>query len=310
MMLDANRDICEGSRMRECLKATWEYLLILFSGALYAIAIKYFVFPSQVIMTGAEGIAISVAYFFEDQKIFIWMYLFFQSVLLIFAFSKIGFRFAFRTVLVIVSVIGLLSILPEYQFASPEPQNERILLVIFGGIISGIAKAIAFRCGSSTGDEDVPAAYFSMKYLKPVGSISVVAAIVSTVFGMALAFIKTHQITTAINTLMYTTIYIFMSAETLNNFYRKFKLALINVITKTPEKIGSSIRMAFPHRTYTIQEGLGGYSKDNVKILRTIITLEELQNVVRIVENADEHAFFFYNEIEGVSKHYYITPIR
>lgn len=287
-----------------------EYIAILFAGALYASAIKYFIFPSRIIMTGTEGVSIATAYFFDDQRIFIWMYLFFQSGLLIFAFLKIGFRFAFRTALVIGSVVGFLSVLPTYQFASPEPQNERIILVIFGGILAGIAKAIAFRYSSSTGDEDIPAAYFSMKYLRPVGSIAVIAAVVSTIFGMVLAFVKAHHIEAVINTLMYTTIYIFMSTETLNNFYRKFKLALVNVITKAPEKIGEDIRTVLPHRTYTIQDGFGGYSKDTVKILRIIVTQEELPNIIRVIEKADKKTFFFHNEIEGVSKHYYISPIR
>jgi len=127
---------------------------------------------------------------------------------------------------------------------------------------------------------------------------------------MTPAFIKTHQIAPVINTLMYTAIYIFISAETLNNFYRKFKLALITIIAKVPEKIGESISAACPHRTYTIQEGRGGYSKGSVKILRAIITLEELPDIVRAIENTDKEAFFYYNEIEGVSKHYYISPIR
>jgi len=284
--------------------------LSVFAGALYAIAIKYFIFPSHVIMTGTEGISIATAYFFDDQKIFIWMYLFFQTVLIIFAFRKISPRFAFRTALVVGSVVGLLSVLPEHQFAGADPRNERLILVIFGGILAGIAKAIAFRCSSSTGDEDVPAAYFSMKHLRPVGDIAVMAAVVSTVFGMIVAFIKTQQIEFVINTLMYTTIYIFMSAETLNNFYRKFKLVLINVITRSPEQIGESIRSVLPHRTYTIQDGSGGYSKDKVKILQAIITREELPDIVRVIEKADEYTFFFYSDVEGVSKHYYISPIR
>ena len=281
-----------------------------FAGTIYAAAIKYFIFPSQVIMTGTEGISIATAYFFDNQKLFIWMYLFFQSLLIIFAFRKIGFRFAFKTLLVVITVVGVLSVLPEYQFANPEPKGERILLVIFGGILAGLAKAIAFRYGSSTGDEDIPAAYFSMKHLKPVGNIAVIAAVASTLFGMTLAFIKTQQIEPIINTLMYTTIYIFMTVETLNNFYRKFKLVLMNVITKIPNKIGEDIRKILPHRTFTQEEGIGGYSHDNVKILRAIITQEELPDIIDIIEKSDKTAFFFYHDIEGVAKHYYISPIR
>ncbi len=296
--------------MGDSLKGAGECMMAVLAGAIYAVTIKYFIFPSQVIMTGTEGISIATAYFFDNRWLFIWMYSIFQAGLITFAFFKIGFRFAFRTMLVVASVIGLVSILPEYQLANPEPQNERILLVVFGGILAGIAKAIAFRCSASTADEDIPSAYFSMKYLKPVGNISVIAAVISTLFGMTLAFIRTHELSAVVNTLMYTSIYIFMSVETLNNFYRKFKLTLVTIITKDPDKIGEDIRLAFPHRTYTIQEGSGGYSKERVKILRTIVTQEELPDIVRIIETNDKNTFFFYNDLEGVSKQYYISPIR
>ncbi len=295
--------------MRNLFKNLSEYIFVIFAGALYAFAIKYFIFPSHVIMTGTEGISIATAYFFDDQRLFILMYVFFQSLLIIFAFLKIGFRFAFRTMLVIASVVGLLSILPEYQFANPDPQGERIILVIFGGIIAGVAKAIAFRYSASTGDEDIPSAYFSMKYLRPVGNIAVIAAVVSTAFGMTLSFIKTGQIEAVINTLMYTSIYIFMSTETLNNFYRKFKLTLLTIITKAPDIVMQHIREAFPHRTCTIDDGQGGYLHEDVKILRMIITQEELPDIVHIIEAKDKGSFFFYSDIEGVSKQYYISPI-
>lgn len=35
--------------------------------------------------------------------------------------------------------------LPELQFASPESQKERIILVLFGGLLAGFAKAAAFQ---------------------------------------------------------------------------------------------------------------------------------------------------------------------
>ena len=135
---------------------------------------------------------------------------------------KLGFIFAFRTSFVVGFILLFLHFLPEYQFANPEPQNERILLVIFGGILAGLGKAISFRAGASTGDEDILAAYFSLKTLQPVSRIVVGAAVFSILFGVLLMYIKTKEIENVINILMYTSIYIFMSAETLNNLYNKF----------------------------------------------------------------------------------------
>ena len=84
----------------------------------------------------------------------------------------------------------------------------------------------------------------------------------------------------------------------------------MNVITKLPDQIGADIREKLPHRTFTIENGYGGYLKENVKILRVIITQEELRDVIRIIEKVDAHTFYYFNDVEGVSKKYFISPIR
>ena len=44
-------------------------------------------------------------------------------------------------------------------------------------------------------------------------------------------------------------------------------------------------------------------------MVRTIITAEELPQLVDAIENVDPNCFYFYHDIEGVSRRYYITPI-
>ena len=286
-----------------------DYSAVISAGALYAIALKYFVLPSTVILTGTEGIAAALSYYFDSYELFIALYLIFQAVLITFAFISVSKIFATRSLIVVATVVLFLAFLPELRFASPEPQNERILLVIFGGILAGVAKAIAFRNRGSTGDEDIPGAYFAMKYLKPVGSIAVIAAIGSTSFGLTMDFIKTGNFEVAINTLMYTCIYIFISAETLNNLYRKFKITMVAIITREHETVGRTITKAFKHRTYIVQEGIGGHSGKSFWMVKTIITQEELPRMISAIERADPDCFYYYHDIEGVSQRYYITPI-
>jgi len=286
-----------------------DYALTIGAGALYAIALKYFVLPSKVILTGTEGIAAALSYYFDSYWLFIILYLIFQFMLMIFAFARVSKMFATRSLIVVATVVFFLAFLPEGRFAQPEPQNERILLVIFGGLLAGVAKAIAFKHRGSTGDEDILGAYFAMKYLKPVGSIAVFAAIGSTTFGFVMDFIKTGDFESAINTLMYTCIYIFISAQTLNNLYRKFKIKMVAIITREHKSVGKAITMAFEHRTYTVKKGTGGHSGETFWVLRTIITAEELPQLIDVIENADPDCFYFYHDIEGVSQRYYITPI-
>ena len=286
-----------------------EYAVIVFAGTIYALALKYFVFPSRVILTGTEGIAASLGYYFESEALFLLLYGSFQAVLITFAFLKISRTFALRSLLTVAMVLVLLPILPPLQFADPDSSNERIILVIFGGILAGLAKAIALRVRGSTGDEDILAAFFAMKYLKPVGAIAVIAAVVSTAFGLMLELVKTGEFERVVNTLMYTSIYIFTSAETLNNFFRKFKLVLVTTLTKTPDRIAEAIRSVAPHRTFTMQEGRGGYSKQEFMELRTVVTHEELAEVIDAIRLHDPKCFYFFHDIDGISGHYYIRPI-
>ncbi len=284
-----------------------EYVGMVAAGLLYSAALKYFIFPAKVILTGFEGIAAALAYFFKSDSLFLILYGISQAILLVFAFRKISRTFAIRTSLTVGTVLVALPLLPELTLA--ESGRERLILVLFGGILSGLAKAMALRLRGSTGDEDVLGAWFAMKYLKPVGSIAVIAAGVSCVFGLGLEYLSSRNIEPVLNTLMYTSIFIFTGAETLNNFFRKFKLVMITVFGKQPDKIGKAITDAAPHRTYTLQPGTGGYSAEPVHLVRTIVTHEELPEVLDALERDCPDAFHFHHDIEGISRSYYIKPI-
>ena len=284
--------------------------MVLLAGLLYAIALKYFVLPSRVVLTGTEGIAAALSYYFESIWLFIGLYLLFQAGLIAFAFFHVSKVFALRSLLVVGTVVISLSLLPELQFANPEPENERIILVLFGGILAGAAKAMAFQNRGSTGDEDILGAYFAMKYLKPVGYIAILAATVSTAFGLLMDLIKHGQFESVVNTLMYTCIFIFASAETLNNLYRKFKITMLVVITRNAEAVANAIKLAGSHRTHTVQTGVGGHSGETVSIVRTIITHEELPQMLQAVTDAEPGCFHYHHDLEGVSRRYQIAPIR
>lgn len=285
-----------------------DYSLVVLAGLLYAIALKYFVLPSKVILTGTEGIATALSYFFESYTLFIILYVIFQAVLLTFAFLKVSRVFALRSLVVVTTVVLALIVLPELRFAQPEPQNERVILVLFGGILAGVAKAMAFKYRGSTGDEDILGAYFAIKYLKPVGSIAIFASIVSTSFGLILDFIKNGDFETVVNTLMYTCIYIFVSAETLNNLYKKFKITMLAVVTRLQDTVGETITSTSAHRTYTFHNETGGHSREPFCVVKTIITHEELPQMIAAIQTADPDCFYYYHDVEGISGRYYIAP--
>ncbi len=287
-----------------------DFMVCVGAGIIYAVTLKYFVLPSKVILTGMEGVASALYYYFENYRLFIVLYVIFHTILLVFAFVRVGRTFAVRSLIVVATVAFFLTFLPELRFAQPEPQNERIILVIFGGLLAGVAKAIAFGNRGSTGDEDILGAYFAVKYLKPVGSIAVLAAVGSTAFGLIMDFLKTGEFETAVNTLMYTSIYIFVSAATLDNLYRKFKITMVVIITRAYKTVAEAITTTFNHRTYTVQQGIGGHSNESFWMVRTVIAHDELRKLIEAIDLADPGCFYYHHDIEGVSRRYYVAPIE
>ncbi len=286
-----------------------DYGAILFAGVLYAGALRYLVLPSAVILTGTEGVAAALSYYFDAYWVFVVLYTLFQAGLLIFAALRMPVTFVRRTLATVLTVTVALALLPEYQFASPEPENERIILVLFGGLLAGAAKAIAFKHRGSTGDEDIPGAYFAMKYLKPVGSITIIAAVFSTAFGMFMALLKQGDFAVVVNTLMYTCIYIFASTETLNNLYHRFSLVAVDVVTRRAGDVGRAVRERLPHRTYLVQPARGGHTNQAFDVVRIVITREELPALLRTIQRADPECFHYDFELRGISRSYYIPPI-
>ncbi|ADK81128.1 YitT family protein [Sediminispirochaeta smaragdinae] len=284
--------------------------LVLFSGIIYAVAIKYFIMPSKVIMTGSEGIALATSYFYSSERLFVLLYAIFQTALIIFSFVKIGWIFSTKTILTILTIIVLLLILPDIKVASPEPENERLLLVLFGAIIAGIGKVVSFLNRGSTGDEDIVSVYFSEKLRKPVGKISIFAGVISTVYGLILNFVNSHDISIVANTLIYTVIYIFVGAFTVNTIYKRYRYSNIMINSENPEEVIKIIKSILPERTYTRISGTGGYSSKERTLISIIVTQEELPQIIRSIEQMEGNYFLYHSEIDGIKGRFTYSKIR
>ena len=59
-----------------------DYGILVLAGVVYAVALKYFVLPSKVILTGTEGIATALSYYYDSYWLFIILYMVFQAALL------------------------------------------------------------------------------------------------------------------------------------------------------------------------------------------------------------------------------------
>ncbi|MDD3051168.1 MAG: YitT family protein [Candidatus Cloacimonetes bacterium] len=282
------------------IESLFQFLVPIFTGFLYAVAIKYFIRPSTVIMTGTEGLSLATSYYLDSEFSFVVFYSAFQFILVMFSFFKIGIKFSIKTLMTVSSVSAFILILPMIKFASPEPENERLVLVLFGSIIAGIAKALSLKNRGSVGDEDIIAVYFSEKLRKPVGKIIISAGLISMVYGLVLAYLKTESISYVANTLIYTTIFIFVSAETVNAIYRRYKYSRVTINVDKIDQISSVISHIFPERSFTISDVEGSFSGSNRKQITLILSQEEMPVLLNSLNSIDEKFFLYYNQVDGI----------
>ncbi|WP_053228249.1 YitT family protein [Spirochaeta cellobiosiphila] len=280
------------------------------AGVIYAFAIKYFIMPSGIIMTGTEGIALASSYFFESDRLFILLYIIFQFLLLIFSFVKIGKIFSIKTMLTLVTVSLLLIFLPSLEVASPEPENERLVLVLFGAIVSGIGKALSLMNRGSTGDEDIIGVYFSEKLRKPVGTISIVAGIISMSYGLLLNYLKYHDVGELANTLIYTVIFVFVGASTVNEIYKRYRFSNVTINTNRPFDVIRILQQIFPDRTFTKSTVIGGFSQRRRTIINVIVTQEELPHIMNEVSQLEGNNFIYHHEIDNIQGRFVFQQIK
>jgi len=275
-------------------------LVPLLMGLVYAVAIKYFIRPSLVIMTGTEGLSLATSYFLDSETVFVVLYLLFQAVLLVFAFIRVNVLFSLKTLVTVAGVALFILVLPMIKVASPEPENERLVLVLFGAILSGIAKAFSLKNRGSVGDEDIIAVYFSEKLRKPVGKILVYAGIVSMIYGLILSYLKSGNISSVANTLIYTSIFIFVSAETVNTIFKRFNYSRLTVNIEDESTISRILKEHLPDRSYTVIDVHGSYLKNLRKEITIILSQEELPVIVEAIKKSNINCFLYHNRVDGI----------
>jgi uncharacterized membrane-anchored protein YitT (DUF2179 family) len=287
-------------KRRIILRTMLEYIVPIFAGFIYCVSVKYFIRPSSVIMTGTEGISIATSYYFDSEVTFVLMYSIFQFILIIFSFIKIGSKFSIKTLLTVSTFSILFLILPNISFGSPEPENERLVLVFFGAIIAGIAKALSLKNRGSVGDEDIIAVFISEKLRKPVGKTIIISGAISMIYGLILLYLKTQSVSLVANTLIYTTIFIFVSAETVNNIFKRFKYSRVIINAEDSNLIGEAIQKVLPNRSFSISNIIGGFTNSGRKEISLVLTQEELPELLNTIRDLEGKFFLYHYEIDGV----------
>lgn len=263
--------------------------MILLGNAMYSVAVAYFVLPVGLITGGTTGIALTINHFWGMEiSLFVTLFnalMFFLGLLVLgkkFAATTLISSFVYPFFLKIgQTMVGITGVLSE----------DSLLCTIFAGLLIGAGIGIVIREGASTGGMDIPPLVINKKTGLPVGVL--LNAFDILILVMQVLFSNREQVLYGI---LMVCIYTYVLERILLRGKSKVQ---IKIISKKYEEINSAIATQVDRGT-TLFEVEGGYTRDEMYAILTVVDQRQLFQVNELVQEIDPDAFIIIGQVKEV----------
>lgn len=259
------------------------FVFITIGSIMMGVALELFLVPNDVIDGGIAGISIMLA---ELTPLPLGLYLFVVNVpFLILGYKQIGKTFAIST----LYGIAVMSVTTAMLHHVEAFTDEKLLAVLFGGLILGAGVGLVIRYGGSLDGVEIVSILISKKLRMPVGQIIMVFNVI--VFIIA-GFVFTWD------SAMYSMFTYYIAIKLIDIVVEGLEESKsVTIISAEYEEISQAIMDRLGRGTTLIQ-ARGGYSKEDTQMIYCVVTRLELAKLKSIVQSIDERAFI---AIESVS---------
>ena len=263
-------------------------LMVLLGNTIYALSVKLFLLPANLMSCGTTGIALVMNHLLDvplTEFIFV-----FNVAMLALGWWVLGKRFAMTTVISSLFYPVALELLN--RFLGDVIITEDILLnVLFSGMGLGVALGIVIRSGASTGGMDIPPLILKKKLNVPV-SVSL--------WAFDFVILLTQMMFHPLEDLLHGILLIIMISVTMN------KVMLLGT-SKTEIKIvsgrASQIRDAILSRVdrgCTMLHGQGGYLQQSTEVILSVVSNHELPKIEALARDIDPDCFMIISRVTEV----------
>lgn len=279
------------------MEESFHVFIVLISAIVYSLGVMWFLTPAGLYSSGVTGfgqIISDIILLCTGGKVAIPLGVFtflFNIPLFIIGYRKVSIRFAIYSLLsVIVQSIFMMGWIPEYTFGINARENQ-LLFALIGGLVTGIANAIALRFGTSTGGLDIIAQALSIEKGISIGTFSMV-------FNCLIALIGGGVIANAWEISMYTFIRIIISSIVIDKIHTAYNFVRLDIISEHVEEISQKI-MSELKRGVTLMSVEGAYTHTQKRDAFVILTSYELARAKRICTETDPNVFVIIAPAKG-----------
>ncbi len=263
-------------------------LMVLLGNLIYALSVKLFLLPANLISCGTTGIALVVNNLTGMPMT--WFIFAFNLVMLAIGWWILGRQFAMTTVLSSVFYPIALEIL-NLTLGDVQITEDILLNTLFAGLGLGGALGLVIRCGASTGGMDIPPLVLKKLFHVPV-SVSLWAFDFAIMLSQMM-FHKTED-------LLYGVILLIVISFALNKvLLLGTSKTEIKIISSQAEAIRKSILTQLD-RGVTILHGEGGYFRLRTEVILSVVSNRELPRIEQLARNIDPECFMIVTRVTEV----------
>jgi uncharacterized membrane-anchored protein YitT (DUF2179 family) len=265
-----------------------DYAIMLTGLSLFGLSWTLFLVPAQITGGGISGLA---AVIFYSTRIPIGFTFFaINLVLVAIAIKVLGASFGVKTIFSMV-ILSLFFSIPQNLF--PEAIiKDNFLSAVLGGMMGGIGIGLVFSRGGSTGGTDIIAMIVNKYRNISPGRIILYCDVI--IIG------SSYFLLNSLDKMVYGFVSMAVVSYTLDAYLSGSNAsAQIFIFSPRYEEIADFITNE-SRRGVTILNGTGWFTKQDVKVLLTVIRKKETSMLFRKVKEIDPEAFISMGSVMGV----------
>lgn len=275
-------------------KAARIYTIIIFGLFLYSLSWTAFLLPHKITGGGVSGIG-ALVYYATGFPVG-YTYFLINIGLILIAIKVLGANFGVKTIFGVVAGSVLLSVLQSVIHLPVV--EDKLLSAIIGGILSGVGLGIIFTQGGSTGGTDIIAMIVNKYRNISPGRV----ILMCDVFIIGSSFLVLTELVPVkrIETIVYGYVAMAITAYAIDAVLSGSRQSVqMFIFSRKYSEIADRITSQI-NRGVTVIDGTGWYTKENQKVVVTLVRKHEASSIYKIIKEIDHDAFVSVANVMGV----------
>ena len=265
-----------------------DYSIMTFGLFIFAMGWVLFLIPAEITGGGISGVA-AVVFYASNIPISI-TYFAINIFLVLIAIKVLGASFGVKTIYSIAVVSTFFAV---FQNAVKEPfVDDMFLSSVLGGMFSGIGLGLVFSRGGSTGGTDIIAMIINKYRNVSPGRVIMLCDVV--------IIASVYFVFQSVEKLVYGYVVMWVVSYSLDSFLSGAnRSAQMFIISKKYDEISEYINNNVV-RGVTLLDASGWYTKENTKVIMSVVRKKETGSIFRKIKQIDPDAFISMGSVMGV----------